>query len=116
MSIHALAAAAAAQLDWLQGFPQDAPVTSVTSSSPSSRRNKIRASLARNDTNTVSMFFDTPEDEMEYAASIVSACSDHTVYAMQCTKGPSAIPSTGCGPNAEVSPPCPHKARYPPFK
>jgi hypothetical protein len=38
-----------------------------------------------------------------YAASIVTACADQTVYALQCISGPaSASPST-CGPSAPVS-------------
>jgi len=61
---------------------------------------------------TVNVFIDALHDNYEYAASIVSACVQTTVYALQCTKGPvvesSLLDSLGlatlvaCGPNALV--------------
>lgn len=54
---------------------------------------------------TVNMFInDVYDGDASYAASIVSACSDQTVYALQCTSAAEAASDT-CGPNAPVSDP-----------
>lgn len=53
--------------------------------------------------NTVNMFLDSIDGNFEYAASIVTACVDQTVYAIQCTGGPTRFGSATCGPNAVVS-------------
>ncbi|TVY78151.1 hypothetical protein LSUE1_G007855 [Lachnellula suecica] len=57
--------------------------------------------------NTLNMFISSNSDEYEYAASIVSAYVDATVFAMQCTAGPTASPvviggqaAATCGPSA----------------
>lgn len=56
--------------------------------------------------NTINMFLDSTNDKFEYAASIVTACVDTTVYALRCTNGP--VGYATCGPNAAVShPPLP---------
>ncbi|KAI1181256.1 hypothetical protein F4777DRAFT_9123 [Nemania sp. FL0916] len=50
---------------------------------------------------TINIFIDSPTGDTlggyEYAVSVVEACSAHTVYAIQCTKGSD---SQQCGPNA----------------
>lgn len=53
--------------------------------------------------NTVNMFVDGSED-FQYAASVVTACVDQTIYAIQCTAAPSSlrIGSETCGPNGVV--------------
>ena len=38
-----------------------------------------------------------------YAASIITAYTDATVYALRCTSGPALIGSATCGPSAVVS-------------
>lgn len=53
--------------------------------------------------NTVNMFMDSIDDRFEYAASVVTACVDHTIYAIQCTAGPAVGGTTICGPNVPVS-------------
>lgn len=62
---------------------------------------------ARNDSitrnNTVNLFIDSANDNFEYGASIVTACVDQTVYAIQCTSGPWSVGSATCGPNGAVS-------------
>ena len=54
---------------------------------------------------TVNMFLDARSNEFEYAASIVAACADQTVYALQRTgvTGQTSVGSETCGPNAGVS-------------
>ncbi|KAE9369692.1 hypothetical protein N431DRAFT_413964 [Stipitochalara longipes BDJ] len=52
---------------------------------------------------TVNMFIDSEGSDYEYAASIVTACVDQTVYALQCTAGPSNVGSETCGPNAVIA-------------
>jgi hypothetical protein len=54
---------------------------------------------------TVNMFIDSEDSSYEYAASIVTACVDQTVYALQCTAAAEFDPvgSNTCGPNAVVS-------------
>ncbi|RYP76886.1 hypothetical protein DL771_001439 [Monosporascus sp. 5C6A] len=50
---------------------------------------------------TINMFIDSGysgEDRAGYAASVVDACPDMTLLALQCTAGP----SYACGPNAAV--------------
>lgn len=52
---------------------------------------------------TINLFIDDGLDgNAEYAASIVTAYSDQTVYALHCTSGPASVGSTVCGPNAQV--------------
>jgi len=65
--------------------------------------------FARNDTGgdhgntTVNMFIDDAFDgQAGYAASVVTACLDQTVYAIRCTSARFAGSNT-CGPNAPVS-------------
>ncbi|KAI1323261.1 hypothetical protein F5Y16DRAFT_403568 [Xylariaceae sp. FL0255] len=55
----------------------------------------------RDDTAQVPLFLDAADD-YKFAGSIVSACSDATVYALQCTEGPDDVGSATCGSNAEV--------------
>src|SRR3954453_21560072 len=69
---------------------------------------------ARNDTNTrnntVNLFVEASGNDYEFAASIVEACVETTVYAIQCTKGtvPKSVLLGGvaatevCGPKAAV--------------
>jgi hypothetical protein len=52
---------------------------------------------------TVNMFLDSANSQYEYGASIITACVDQTVYAIQCTAGPMDVNSKTCGPNAVVS-------------
>ncbi|RYP52266.1 hypothetical protein DL768_002585 [Monosporascus sp. mg162] len=55
--------------------------------------------------NTIDMFIDSQysgEDSASYAASVVNACPDMTVLALQCTAGPSYLEDGACGSNAEV--------------
>jgi hypothetical protein len=94
MSINAFAAVGAG-VDLLQAFQLNTPVAG---------RSNIQTLVARNDSgSTANLFIDAHSPDMEYAASIVEACSEQTVYAIQCTKGPSVGEAT-CGPNAPVSP------------
>jgi len=53
--------------------------------------------------NTVNMFIDSTNSNYEYAASIITACVDQTVYALQCTAAPVGVGSNTCGPNGAVS-------------
>lgn len=53
---------------------------------------------------SVNMFVDSLYDDVEYAASIVTACADRTVYALQCTSAPASVGlGSNCGPNGIVS-------------
>lgn len=52
---------------------------------------------------TVNMFIDAQSNDFEYAASIITACVDQTVYALQCTSAPVGVDPSACGPNAGVS-------------
>jgi hypothetical protein len=52
---------------------------------------------------TVNMFIDGASSEFEYGASIVEACADQTIYAIQCTSAPSYYGLETCGPNGAVS-------------
>ena len=52
---------------------------------------------------TVNLFLDALYEDFEYGASIVEACADQTVYAIQCTDGPAYVGSETCGPNGAVS-------------
>lgn len=56
-----------------------------------------------NSTVTVNMFIDSENSDYEYAASIITACVDQTVYALQCTSAPDTVGAATCGPNAAVS-------------
>ncbi|KAI0143505.1 hypothetical protein GGR57DRAFT_364222 [Xylariaceae sp. FL1272] len=57
--------------------------------------------LARaDDAPQVNLFVDGDSEDYEYAASVVSACSDATIWAIRCTDGSAG--SATCGPNAEV--------------
>lgn len=52
---------------------------------------------------TVNLFVDDAFDgKVGYAASVVTAYSDMTVYAIHCTSGADYISSSTCGPNAVV--------------
>lgn len=56
---------------------------------------------------TVNMFVDSVGEDWKWAASIVEACADQTVMALQCTAGGGGVQagfvgSTTCGPNAQV--------------
>jgi len=53
--------------------------------------------------NTVNMFIDAQGSDYGYAASVITACVDQTVYALQCTSGPVGVGSQTCGPNGVVS-------------
>ncbi|KAI3326947.1 hypothetical protein HD806DRAFT_531542 [Xylariaceae sp. AK1471] len=53
---------------------------------------------ANSGSDTVNLFLDVQDDDYEFAASVVAACKEHTVYALQCTEG-SSNPST-CGPDS----------------
>lgn len=64
-------------------------------------RNNSATPTARGD--TVNMFVDSLYDDVEFAASVVTACVDQTVYAIQCTSAPSSIGTKTCGPNGPVS-------------
>lgn len=93
MSFNAIAKLGAGA-DLFQGFQLDAPVV---------QRSNFRTVVARNDSaSTVNLFIDAADENMQYAASIIDACSERTVYAIHCTKGPSYIGSATCGPNAAV--------------
>jgi len=64
------------------------------------------AALAQNSTNsknaTVNLFInDALGGQAAYAASIVTACADQTIYAIRCTSARFAGAAT-CGPNAPV--------------
>ncbi|ELR05338.1 hypothetical protein VC83_06531 [Pseudogymnoascus destructans] len=61
-------------------------------------RNNSATPTARG--NTVNLFIDSESEEIEFAASIITACVDHTVYAIQCTKAPASI-GTNCGPDGQ---------------
>ena len=51
--------------------------------------------------NTVNLFInDDLGGDAGYGASIISACSDQTVYAIRCTSA--NVPGETCGPNAPV--------------
>ncbi|KAI9056225.1 hypothetical protein LZ554_001153 [Drepanopeziza brunnea f. sp. 'monogermtubi'] len=52
---------------------------------------------------TVNLFIDSTDPDFEYAASVISACRDETVYALQCTAGPSDVGDLTCGPNAVIA-------------
>jgi hypothetical protein len=55
---------------------------------------------------TVNLFLGSGGAEFrdwDYAASIITACVDQTVYAIQCTSAPQSVGSATCGPNAPVS-------------
>jgi hypothetical protein len=54
---------------------------------------------------TVNMFIDGLYDDFAYGASVVEACAERTVYAMQCTSAPARryVGSETCGPNGVVS-------------
>ncbi|KAI1263764.1 hypothetical protein F5Y18DRAFT_115740 [Xylariaceae sp. FL1019] len=57
--------------------------------------------LARaDDAPQVNLFIDGDDEDFEYAASVVSACSDATIWALRCTDG--NVGSATCGPNAEA--------------
>ncbi|OWP01184.1 hypothetical protein B2J93_5464 [Marssonina coronariae] len=49
---------------------------------------------------TVNLFIDSTDADWEYAASIIAACADQTVYAVQCTSGGDLVGAQTCGPNA----------------
>lgn len=51
---------------------------------------------------TVNLFLDVLEGDYGWGASIVTACVDQTVYAIQCTQGPKTVGSKVCGPSAQV--------------
>jgi hypothetical protein len=63
----------------------------------------VRARNSSTTGNTVNMFIDAQESDFAYAASIVTACADQTVYEMRCTSGPASIGTKTCGPDAAVS-------------
>jgi hypothetical protein len=52
---------------------------------------------------SVNLFMDAMDPDMKFVASVVAACKDQTVYAIQCTTAPSYIPTAACGPQAPVS-------------
>ncbi|KAK1762839.1 hypothetical protein QBC33DRAFT_460630 [Phialemonium atrogriseum] len=65
----------------------------------------VGLAVAQNNTtssgNTVNLFInDGLHGRAEYAASIVSACGDQTVYAIRCTSA--NVPAETCGPNAPI--------------
>ncbi|KIM96187.1 hypothetical protein OIDMADRAFT_183587 [Oidiodendron maius Zn] len=54
-------------------------------------------------TPSVNLFInDDLNGDAAYAASIVTAFTDATVYAIRCTSGPALVGSSTCGPNAVV--------------
>lgn len=53
--------------------------------------------------NTVNLFLDVTEDDYEFAASVITACVDQTIYALQCTSASGFVGGATCGPNAAVS-------------
>ena len=60
--------------------------------------------LAAAQTPSVNLFInDAFDGDAGYAASIVTAFTDATVYAIQCTSGPALVGSKTCGPDAVVS-------------
>ena len=63
--------------------------------------NTRNESTTRN--NTVNLFIDSLGEDYEYAASVITACADHTVFALQCTATQVGVPTEACGPNAVVS-------------
>ncbi|KAI0877943.1 hypothetical protein GGS24DRAFT_445673 [Hypoxylon argillaceum] len=72
------------------GFTNILPARDLTASSI------VQARADSND--TVNIFIDSTDADIvdyEYAASVVNACESYTVYALQCTSGPSDI----CGSN-----------------
>ncbi|KAH8905744.1 hypothetical protein BR93DRAFT_968978 [Coniochaeta sp. PMI_546] len=94
MSFNAVAAVGAGH-DLFQAFQLGAPVAG---------RSDVRTVVARNDSgSTVNLFIDGESPKMQYAASIVEACSERTVYAIHCTKGPSTVGGAMCGPNAPIA-------------
>ncbi|OIW23848.1 hypothetical protein CONLIGDRAFT_637090 [Coniochaeta ligniaria NRRL 30616] len=95
MSFNAIAAVGAGT-DLFQAIQLDAPLAG---------RSNIRTLVARNDSSgsTVNLFIDALSPDMQYAASIVEACVERTVYAIHCTKGPSSIGSATCNPNAPIA-------------
>ncbi|KAH8892888.1 hypothetical protein GQ53DRAFT_745883 [Thozetella sp. PMI_491] len=69
------------------------------------QRNEFPSLVARNGTSTnatVNLFIDGFSQEQKYGASIISACGDATVYAIQCTSAPSYIGTATCGRNAPI--------------
>ncbi|KUJ13378.1 uncharacterized protein LY89DRAFT_721403 [Mollisia scopiformis] len=52
---------------------------------------------------TINMFIDAESSDYEYAASIVTACVDQTVYAIQCTANLPLVDGATCGPNGVIA-------------
>lgn len=63
----------------------------------------IHARNTSTETDTVNLFIDSVNEDYEYAASIVTACVDQTVYALQCTSAPLGEGTAACGVNAPVN-------------
>ena len=104
----------AANFPGLDGFVSSGLFPRVDDSSRSPVIN-ARSDTETNNTATgptVNLFMDALSDDYGYAVSVVSACVETTVYALQCTKGPAVESSVldalglatlvGCGPNGPV--------------
>ena len=75
--------------------------------SPRMDHGKYPVLIARNElttrNNTVNLFIDSVDPDYEYAASVITACADQTVFALQCTATQLGVPTEACGPNGLVS-------------
>lgn len=71
--------------------------TSIPASTPGSGNATVT------NTPSINLFVNGLSAEDGYAASIVSACGDQTVYAIKCTSGPAIYEPSTCGPDAPVS-------------
>ncbi|KAI0395166.1 hypothetical protein F5Y17DRAFT_457215 [Xylariaceae sp. FL0594] len=69
---------------------------------------EARADAPANDNTTIiNVFLSNPDPKYEFVASVVEACADKTVLAVQCTKGPTdstdsfdQLAAAGCGRGA----------------
>ncbi|KAB5549541.1 hypothetical protein GE09DRAFT_176912 [Coniochaeta sp. 2T2.1] len=97
MAANALSALGVAQPAFFEAFQHDAPVVGRAARLAGIRNGVV----ARNESvPTVNLFIDAMSPRQQYGASIVDACQDHTIYAIQCTSGPPSVGSATCGPNA----------------
>lgn len=63
----------------------------------------LAAAQSTSSTPSVNLFInDALDGDAAYAASIVTACADQTIYAIRCTSGPVYVEPSICGPDALV--------------
>ncbi|PBP28229.1 hypothetical protein BUE80_DR000823 [Diplocarpon rosae] len=86
-------------LPWLTpALTPRVPDTHAALALPALQRRQNESSSAASA--SVDLFIDSTDANWEYAASIIEACADQTVYALQCTAGGSLVGAQTCGPNA----------------